>query len=334
MGSRQPSQTSPPAVQAGRTVIATTNLPLLVIAGPTGVGKTAAAVALARRVPLEVISADSRQVYRGMDVATGKPTATERAAVPHHLVDVVDPHETFDAARFASAARELIAEVHARGRLPAVVGGTGLYIRALLRGLDPAVPADPAYRAELAAVSAREGREALHARLTAVAPALARGLHPHDHVRIVRALERVRGGSAGAQTRWASAEPEWAVVYVGLTLPRAALAERLRVRAAGMVAAGLEDEVRGLLARGYDRRLRALSSIGYREFVGVVHGELDRAEALRRMQRDTVRYARRQLTWFAREPALAWLDVDAFDGEAAAVAAAIEARLKQEGRIE
>ena len=139
--------------------------PLLVIAGPTGVGKTAAAVALAARIPLEVISADSRQVYRGMDIATGKPTAAERAAVPHHLIDVVDPDETFDAARFVASARTLIADVHARGRLPAVVGGTGLYIRALLRGLDPAAPADPAYRAELTALAAGEGRGALHARL-------------------------------------------------------------------------------------------------------------------------------------------------------------------------
>jgi tRNA dimethylallyltransferase len=335
MRSHGPSRISPPAVQAGRTVVATIDrdLPLLVIAGPTGVGKTAAAVALAARLPLEVVSADSRQVYRGMDVATGKPTAAERAAVPHHLIDVVDPDQTFDAARFATSARALIAGIHARGRLPVVVGGTGLYIRALLRGLDPAVPADPAYRAELTALSAREGRAALHARLTAVAPALARGLHPHDHVRLIRALERVRGGSVGAPTRWATAQPDWAVVYVGLTMHRAALAERLWARAARMVAAGLEDEVRALLRRGY-HGVRAMSSIGYREFVAVLRGELDRAEALRLMQRDTVRYARRQLTWFAREPTLAWIDVDAFDGEAAAVAAAIEARLKQEGRIE
>lgn len=306
---------------------------LLVIAGPTGVGKTAAAVALAARVPLEVISADSRQVYRGMDAATGKPTADERAAVPHHLIDVVEPDQAFDAARFAAAARALIADVHARGRLPAVVGGTGLYIRALLRGLDPAVPADPAYRAELAAVAAREGRAALHRRLAVAAPALARRLHPHDHVRVMRALERVRGGGSVEQQRWASAESDWAVVYVGLTMGRAALAERLRARAARMVEAGLEEEVRALLGRGEEARRRALSSIGYREFVRVVRGELDRDEALRLMQRDTVRYARRQWTWFAREPALAWLDVDGLGGSAAGVAAAIEARLKQEGCI-
>lgn len=308
-------------------------LPLLVIAGPTGVGKTAAAVTLAARVPLEVVSADSRQVYRRMDVATGKPTPAERAAVAHHLIDVADPDQAFDAARFAAAARAVIADIHARGRLPAVVGGTGLYIRALLRGLDPAVPADVAYRAELTAFAEREGRAALHARLAAAAPALARGLHPHDHVRVIRALERVRGGAAGVQTRWANAETEWAVVYVGLTMDRATLAERLRTRAARMVEAGLEDEVRGLLGRGYDPGLRALSSIGYREFVRVARGELDRAEALRLMQRDTVRYARRQWTWFAREPTLSWIDVDGFE-DGAGVAGAIEARLKQEGRIE
>jgi tRNA dimethylallyltransferase len=324
-------------VVAGRTLDAMDDRrlpPLLVIAGPTGVGKTAAAVALSARVPLEVVSADSRQVYRGMDVGTGKPTAAERASVHHHLVDMVDPDEPFDAARFAAAARLVIADIHKRGRLPAVVGGTGLYIRALLRGLDPAVPADAAYRAELAALAERDGRAALHTRLADVAPALARRLHPHDHVRVIRALERVRGGSAGTQTRWANAESEWAVVYVGLTMDRAALAERLRARAAGMVDAGLEDEVRALLGRGYDPGLRALSSIGYREFVRVVHGELERAEALRLMQRDTVRYARRQWTWFAREPGLLWIDVDGFEGSAAAVAASIEARLKQEGRIE
>jgi len=308
-------------------------LPLLVIAGPTGVGKTAAAVSLGARVPLEIISADSRQVYRGMDVATGKPSAAERAAVPHHLIDVVRPDEAFDAARFAGAARELVADIHGRGGLPAVVGGTGLYIRALLRGLDPAPPADLAYRAELTAFAEREGRTALHARLAEADPALARRLHPHDHVRVIRALERARNGAAAAQTRWTEAKTEWTVVYVGLTMDRAALGERLRARAAAMVAAGLEDEVRGLLARGYDPSLRALSSIGYREFVRVVRGELDRAEALRLMQRDTVRYARRQWTWFTREPALSWVDVDAFEG-AAGVGAAIEARLKREGHIE
>jgi tRNA dimethylallyltransferase len=308
--------------------------PLLVIAGPTGVGKTAAAVALAARLPIEVVSADSRQVYRGMDVATGKPTVEELRAVHHHLVDVADPDDRYDAARFARDARAAIGAIRRHGRLPVVVGGTGLYIRALLRGLDPATPADPAFRADLAEVAAREGRAALHTRLAAQAPALARRLHPNDHVRVIRALELVRSGSpAGeAQTRWREAATEWDLVYVGLTLDRARLDDRLRRRAQGMVAAGLADEVRGLLARGYAPALPAMQGLGYREFVGVVQGRLDAAEALRLMQRDTLRYARRQWTWFAREPELQWIDVEAAEA-AGGVAAAIEARVKQEGRI-
>jgi tRNA dimethylallyltransferase len=323
-------------VVIGRRLRPMADMPsLLVIAGPTGVGKTAAAVALAARLPIEVISADSRQVYRGMDAATGKPNAHERAAVIHHLVDVVDPDDTYDAARFAREAHAAIAAVRTRGRLPVVVGGTGFYIRALLRGLDPAVPADPAFRAELTEIAAREGRPALHARLATKAPAVARRLHPNDHVRVMRALELVRAGSpiGDARTRWRDGAVEQGTVYVGLTLERRRLDERLRQRATEMVAAGLEDEVRSLLARGYSPTLPAMQGIGYREFARVVAGVLAADEAVRLMQRDTLRYARRQWTWFAREPALQWIDVEAVDGGPAGIAAMIEARLKQEGRI-
>jgi tRNA dimethylallyltransferase len=308
--------------------------PLLVLAGPTGVGKTAVAVALARRLPLEVIGADSRQVYRGMDAATGKPSAEERQAVTHHLIDVVDPDDRYHAARFRVEAEATIASVYERGRLPAVVGGTGLYIRALLRGLDPAPPADPEFRRELAGVAASHGRAALHARLAAAEPALARRLHPNDAVRVVRALELLRAGSAvgAGQVRWQTAESPWRVTYIGLTLERAALGRRLAARAAGMVAGGLLDEVRRLLRQGYGPALPAMQGIGYRQFVEVVLGRLDEARALALMQRDTVRYARRQLTWFTREPGIEWIDVEA-GGGAEGVAAAIEARISREGRI-
>jgi len=308
---------------------------LLVIAGPTGVGKTAAAVALGARLPIEVISADSRQVYRGMDIATGKPTREERAAVAHHLVDVVDPDEIYDAARFVRDAHAAIAAILARGRLPVVVGGTGFYIRALLRGLDPAVPADPAFRAELTEIAARQGRPALHARLAAQAPTVARRLHPNDHVRVIRALELVRAGSpvGDARTRWRHDAADEGTVYIGLTLDRVRLDECLRHRVSRMVAAGLDQEVRGLLARGYSPALPAMQGIGYREFARVVAGDLAADEAVRLMQRDTVRYARRQWTWFAREPALQWIDVESADREPAGIAAMIEARLEQEGRI-
>src|SRR5439155_182021 len=165
--------------------------------GPTGVGKTGVAVALARRLPSEVISADSRQVYRGMDAATGKPTVEERAAVVHHLIDVVDPDDWYQAARFRGDAAALIERIRARGAVPVVVGGTGLYIRALTRGLDAAPAADPSFRHELATVARREGRSALWERLRSLAPEIAARLHPNDEVRVIRALEVVRAG-AGA----------------------------------------------------------------------------------------------------------------------------------------
>ena len=305
--------------------------PLVVIAGPTGVGKTEVAAALARRAAIEVVSADSRQVYRGMDVATGKPSAETRRAVVHHLIDVVDPEDRYQAARFRQDAEAAIAAIRARGRLPVVVGGTGLYIRALLRGLDPAPPADPEFRRELASIAAVEGRASLHARLTAAAPAVARRLHPNDHVRVVRALELARSGAGTlAQARWSEPIDTYDVTYFGLTMDRQALARRLAARAAAFVAAGLRAEVEGLLARGYDPALSALQSIGYREFVQVARGALAPAEALRLMQRDTVRYAKRQWTWFAREPGIEWINLDALGGVESA-ADAIAATLARAG---
>lgn len=316
-------------------------LPLLVIAGPTGVGKTATAVALGARVPLEVVSADSRQVYRSMDAATGKPTTAERAAVTHHLIDVVDPDDRYQAARFRRDATAAVADIHRRGRLPAVVGGTGLYIRALLRGLDPAPPADPDFRQELATVAAREGRGALHARLAATAPAVAQRLHPNDQVRVMRALEKLRAGMAADSQTWSAGNGasniadearlpagEYDVVFIGLNMARAALAARLEARAAAMARAGLAEEVEALLARGYDPALPALQGIGYREFVRVVRGELSVETAVRLMQRDTVRYAKRQGTWFAREPGIEWVDVTRED-DVARIAAGIERRLRE-----
>jgi tRNA dimethylallyltransferase len=309
-------------------------VPLLVIAGPTGVGKTAAAVALAGRLPIEVISADSRQVYRGMDAATGKPTPEQRRAVVHHLVDVVDPDDRYHAERFRADAAALIPAIRARGRLPAIVGGTGFYVRALLRGLDPGVGADPGFRDEMAALAAQQGRVAVHARLAAVAPAVARRLHPHDHVRVVRALELARAGrlgAAGADDLWRPSQA-FDVLHVGLAMERRALAQALRDRAAAMAAAGLLDEVRALLARGYDPTLPALMGIGYREFARVARGTSSEAEALALMQRDTVRYAKRQWTWFAREPGIEWIDVGLAGGPEG-VAALVERRLRTGGLI-
>ena len=307
--------------------------PLVVIAGPTGVGKTAVAAALAKRVAIEVVSADSRQVYRGMDVATGKPSPETRRQVVHHLVDVVEPDDRYQAARFRGDAVAAIDAIRARGHLPVVVGGTGLYVRALLRGLDPAPPADPEFRRALAAIAAAEGRASLHARLSLAAPGVARRLHPNDPVRVMRALEMARAGASTLeQERWREPDESYDVTYVGLTMDREALARRLAARAASFVEAGLRAEVERLLARGYDPSLPSLQSIGYREFVRVVRGGLDPAEALRLMQRDTVRYAKRQWTWFAREPGIEWLDVEKAGGDEGA-ADAIASALARGGRL-
>lgn len=308
--------------------------PLLVIGGPTGVGKTQTAVALAKRVAIEVVSADSRQVYREMDVATGKPTAEERRAVEHHLIDVADPDDRYQAARFSRDARRAIEEIRERDRLAVVVGGTGLYIRALIRGLDPAPPGDPAFRRELLEVAAREGGAELHRRLAATAPALARRLHPNDHVRVIRALEIARAGGVGAAEAeaWRRRPSPYDIVFVGLTQEREALARRLGTRAEQMVAAGLEGEVETLLARGYAPTLPALQGIGYREFVRVLQSTLSRPEALRLMQRDTTRYAKRQWTWFMREPGIEWIDVESAGGPEG-VAALLEARLARRGFV-
>jgi tRNA dimethylallyltransferase len=311
--------------------------PLLVIVGPTGVGKTSVAVRLAARLSMEAINADSRQVYRGMDIGTGKPTVEERAALSHHLLDVVNPDERYHAARFRADALEAIEEISSRGRLPVIVGGTGLYVRALLKGLKPAPPADPALRAELEAFAASHGWPALHARLARVDPEAAGRLHPNDRVRIVRALEvqsrgRPEAGEVAAGD-WRHSIPPWRLLVVGLSQGRERLNARLAERARGMAAHGMMDEVKRLLATGYDESLPSMGGIGYRQFCAVLRGRMTEAEALRTMIRDTARYAKRQMTWFGRDPEIRWIDVDAAGGLDGATDAILKA-ITQEGLIE
>jgi tRNA dimethylallyltransferase len=287
--------------------------PLLLIVGPTGVGKTAVAARLAASVPMEVVSADSRQVYRGMDAATGKPTSDERKAVTHHLLDLIEPGERYHAARFRLDAAQAIEAIRAAGRLPVVVGGTGLYVRTLLRGLDPAPPADAALRAQLEETARTNGPAALHERLRALDPERAARLHPNDLVRIIRAIEK-HGRGAATSGGWARAIPPWRVVMFGLRRERVALNRALEERARSMLAGGMMEEVRRLLAAGHDETAPGMAGIGYRQWATVARGRLSPAEALRLMVRDTQRYAKRQMTWFAREPEIQWLDVDEAGG--------------------
>jgi len=289
--------------------------PLLVIVGPTGVGKTAVAVRLASRLPLEAVNADSRQIYRGMDIGTGKPTAEEQDALRHHLIDVVDPDERYHVARFRADALRVLADIRERGRLPLVVGGTGLYIRALLKGLGPAPPADPALRAELERQAGEHGATFLHERLKALDPEAAERLHPNDRVRLVRAIEVRMGGDTQKATtepgaEWRRGVSGWRLLMVGLRQPREVLNRRLALRARQMVARGMMEEVRRLLDAGYDEALPSMGGIGYRQFAAVLNGRLEEEEAVRLMIRDTTRYAKRQMTWFARDAEVRWIDVD------------------------
>lgn len=303
--------------------------PLLALVGPTGVGKTALAVRLAREWPMEVVGVDSRQVYRRMDIGTGKPTPEERAAVPHHLLDVVEPDERYDAARFARDAAAAIRGIRARGRLPVLVGGTGLYLRAFLRGLAAVPGRDAAFRAALAERARREGPAALHAELARLDPESAARIHPHDLVRIARALEihRASGAPPSRLLAWRRAAPEAGVLVLGLTMPRAQLYARLEARVGAMLALGLLEEVRGLLAAGFSTELPALRGIGYRHMAAVLAGRLPLDEAVRTMTRDTKRYAKRQWAWFAREPGTVWIELppDDIEGAVKAVRAQVEA---------
>ena len=254
---------------------------VVAIVGPTASGKTAVALALAERLGGEIISADSRQVYRHLDIGTAKPTPAERARVPHHLLDVADPDETFDAARFRATALAAVDDVTGRGRPVIVCGGTGLYLRALLRGLFPAPPRAPELRAQLHAVEEREPG-ALHRRLARVDPEAAERLHPRDLLRIVRALEvetltgrpisawhsehRFQGGGLDARVLGCRRSPE-------------ELAARIEERCEAMLAQGLLDELRGLWARGYAPELASLQSVGYREMGAHLRGASDLATA-------------------------------------------------------
>ncbi|MBI4561708.1 MAG: tRNA (adenosine(37)-N6)-dimethylallyltransferase MiaA [Candidatus Rokubacteria bacterium] len=299
--------------------------PLLVIAGPTGVGKTEAAVQLAERIPMDVVSADSRQVYRRMDIATGKPTPAQLKAVRHHLIDVVDPCDRYHAARFRHEALAAIEDIRRRGRLPVVVGGTGLYIRGLLRGLAPAPPGNLELRRDLLDLEQSHGVGTLHRRLARVDPEAARRIFPKDKVRIIRALEiyHQTGHPFGTPSHWRESRPPWNLLMIGLTMPRQTLAPALQRRVEVMVARGLRAEVEGLLEAGYGESLPAMNGIGYRHFAWVIRGRLSEAEAIRLMKRDTLRYAKRQRTWFAREPELRWIDVPSAggpDGAAEAIA--------------
>lgn len=285
-------------------------IPVLILVGPTAVGKTAMSLILAERLSAEVVSADSRYLYRGLDIGTAKPTLAERARVPHHLVDVTTPDAPWTLPQVQAAAVDAIHAIHARGRRPLVVGGTGQYIRALVEGWEaPGGAPAPELRAELEAELARAGVGALAERLRALDPASAAQIDVRNPRRVIRALEVVltTGQSFVAQRR--KTPPPFAVTMLGLTLPRPELYARIDARVDAMLAAGLVDEVQRLVARGYSWSLPALSALGYRQIGAYLRGECELAEAVRLIKHDTRVFVRRQANWFrADDPAIRWFD--------------------------
>ncbi len=283
---------------------------VLAVVGPTASGKTALALALAERLETEIVSADSMQIYRGMEIGTAAPTAEEQARVRHHFVGFLEPGEHFSAGEFGRQARELVARLNAEGKPAVVAGGSGLYVRALIDGLFPGPARDPQLRRRLQAEAETHGVEALYGRLQAVDPEYAGIVLPGDLRRIVRGLEvyELTGTPLSRLHREhrALAEPLPAV-QVALDLPRPTLYARIDARVDRMLASGLIEEVEALLAKGYEAHLRQIRSLGYREMIAYIKGEQSYAEAVELMKRNTRRFAKRQLSWFRSDPRIRWL---------------------------
>lgn len=284
------------------------SLRVAVLVGPTAVGKTAVALDLAEALGAEIVNADSMQLYRELDIGTAKPTPAERARVRHHLVNVADPDEPYDAARYAREGRAVIADLHQRRVPPLVVGGTGLYIKALLAGLFQQEEAAHAVRLRLTQELADQGLPTLYARLKSLDPATARRLAPGDTYRILRALEVVEVTGHPLSTLHAAhrfQDRPYETLKIGLTLPREELYRRIETRVELMLAQGWVEEVRMLLHR-YPPEIKPLQALGYRHLVAVQEGRLSLEEASEETKKETRRYAKRQLTWFRADPEVHW----------------------------
>ena len=285
--------------------------PLVAMVGPTAVGKTAMALRLADELPVEVVSADSRQVYRYMDIGTAKPTPEERQRVKHHLLDIVDPDEAFTLAQYQQLAYAAIDDVHRRGSIPLLVGGTGLYVKAVLEGLDiPHVEPDPDLREQLYAEANAEGNNALHRRLRELDPAAAERIDPRNVRRVVRALEVFYRMGKPISALQSASPPPYCILRIGLSMSRHELYRRIDERLERMLAAGLIQEVRSLVERGYGYDLPAMSGLGYRQIGMYLRGEISLQEAVSLIKRHTRRFVRQQAGWFrADDPEIIWHDV-------------------------
>jgi tRNA dimethylallyltransferase len=286
---------------------------VVVIVGPTAVGKSRVAVEVAKAFETEVLTADSRQVYRGMDVGTDKPAPEERQAVRHRLIDLVNPDEPFNVGLYRHQAIGEIERLYRDRRLPLVVGGTGLYVRTLLKGLCGAPPADPTVRAVLRREAKEQGHDRLYARLVEVDPATAARLHPRDESKVIRALEvyQLSGRRMSEfQREHGFAEQPYSALIIGLNRDRGALYRRIEERIDWQMAHGLIEETQQLLVQGYQRTSAAMKGLGYRQVAEHLAGEYDVAEMVRRFKRDTRHFSKRQMTWFRKEPGIQWLMIE------------------------
>jgi tRNA dimethylallyltransferase len=283
--------------------------PLVVLVGATGSGKTTLSLTLAEELAGEIVSCDSVAVYRGLDIGSAKPTPEERLRVPHHLIDVVWPDEAFTAGDYARLAREALTGITERGRLPLITGGTGLYLRALLDGLFPAPPTDPKLRTRLQATAQRRGANYLHRLLARRDTTAATRIHPNDVPKIVRALEVSFAAGSSITAEWQKGRnglQGYNILRLGLAPERSRLYERIDCRCAAMFESGLVVETATIAAQ-YGDGCRALTSLGYAQALAVLHGEMPLGEALAQTQQGHRNYAKRQGTWFRREPAIHWL---------------------------
>ena len=285
---------------------------LIVIGGATASGKTAAAVRLCEEIGGEVVSCDSMQIYRGMDVGTAKPTPEERRGIPHHMIDIIDPDESYSASRFKEDAAACVGDILSRGKQPVLCGGTGLYVDALTRPMDFALPSDPALRDELIAVSQQEnGKRTLHAMLEEIDPESAQRLHPNDVRRVARAIEiyRLTGHTMTEQMALdRQREGDYDVTFFALDWPRDVLYDRIDRRVDQMMACGLVDEVKRLLANGLSADSTAMQALGYKEIVMALEGKCDMSEAVDEIKLGSRHYAKRQLTWLRRDGRARFID--------------------------
>jgi len=282
--------------------------PLILLIGPTAVGKTELSLQLAEGLNGEIVSADSRLFYRGMDIGTAKPTLEERTRVPHHLIDVADPDEIWSLAVFQQKATEIITDIHKRGKLPFLVGGTGQYIRAVTEGwMPPEVEPDPRLRSVLESLGEDRGIYWLHAGLERIDPAAAQKIDPRNVRRTVRALEVILSTGQPFSGQRRKNESPYNLLTIGLKRPREELYQRVDERIEAMFADGLLDEVKGLLDKGYSPELPPMSAIGYRECVRVVKGQMSEEQAKVEMRRATRIFVRRQANWFKDDdPSIHW----------------------------